>query len=131
MDMNNYNLEEIIEECPDCGELILWLEVSQNTTALQTIYDYKIYDELLVNLNKLCHEDYELVVTSLEIIRDRKYITRNIVHDNLCMKNPVPFARKIAPHKNNTLRKTFYYFEGYNFYQEYMKVKNQSNKKSR
>ena len=129
--MNNYDLNEIAKECPDCGELILWLEVSQNTTALQTIYDYKIYDELLVNLNKLCHEDYELVVTSLEIIRDRKYITRNIVHDNLCMKSPIPFTRKASPHNSDALKKTFYFFEGYHFYQEYMKVKYPSNKKSR
>lgn len=129
--MNNYNLEEIVEECPDCGELILWLEVSQNTNALQTIYDYKIYDELLVNLSKLCNDDYALIVTSLEIIRDRKYITQSIVHNNLCLKNPVPFTRKVAPNQNNTLNKTFYFFEGYNFYQEYMKATYPENKKSR
>lgn len=129
--MNKYNLEEITSECKENPELILWLDITNQYNSLETIYKYKIYGELLTNLLKLCNDDYDMLITSLNIINDRKYIEKNIVHDNLKMKNPIPFSRKIAPTQDDRQKKIFYFFEGHNFYKKYMAVKYPTNKKSR
>lgn len=128
--MHDYDLEKIINNCPNNPEFILYLTANNEDESLHTIYEYEIYGDLLDNLLDQCKYDFNLVICSLGVINNRPYITKEMVHNNLKMSDPIPFARKVHMNDDVTLKKIYYYFEANNFYINYKQKMGLNKKKT-
>ena len=114
--MQNFDLENIIEKCPDNQDFILYLVANNEFNCLKTIEEYELYGNLLNKLLKVCNGDFLLATTSLDVILGEAHISKNIVHTNLSFDEPIPFAKKICLSGDKYTRVVHAYVEISNFY---------------
>lgn len=130
--MKDFDLEKIIEKCPDNQDFILYLALNGEHNCLKAIEEYELYGHLLNKLLKSCNDDFLLATTSLDVILGEAHISKEVVHTNLNFDEPLPFAQKICLSGDKYTRVVHAYVEISNFYINYKrKLQNIKRKKSR
>lgn len=87
--------DEFLEHSPDCEDIILLFEIENKEDSLKIMIDYEIYNELARRLFDLYNYDIYKVDSALKFISNIKTITKEIVHENLRLNNPVLFESSI------------------------------------
>ena len=94
--MDDKELEKFIDCSPDCEDLALLLTLDNKEFLFKIINEYEIYNEYIRKLFDMCDFDTDKVLDSLIFISSISSITKEIVHGNLSLNNPLEFKSHIS-----------------------------------
>lgn len=87
-----YNiLENVLKSCQEQSAIILSL-YNEDESLINLLYDYNLLGSNFNKLCNLCGNSYDLIKSSLILINYKKELTKEVVHQNLNLDNPVEFV---------------------------------------
>ena len=89
--MDDIEFQKFIECSPECEDLALLLTLDNKEFLFKIINEYEIYNEYIRTLFDICNFDTDEILNSLIFISSVSSITKEIVHGNLSLNNPLPF----------------------------------------
>ena len=91
----NEEIDKFLAASTDCDDIALLITVENMDYLFKILNEYEIYNAYVRKLFDICDYSVDEVEKSLIFITSVKAITKEIVHDNLSLNNPVQFKSHI------------------------------------